>query len=144
MKLGIFLPNWLGDLVMATPTLRAIRRHFGRDTEIVGILLQTSQAADALTGWTISGCSILALRNPGATHGPGPSHATAPVRRALLLTNSLNTALGLAGRASRRGIKNTGGLPADGQALSLEPGWTPTLRGKLSCPGWPRPSERTR
>jgi heptosyltransferase-2 len=27
-SIGIFLPNWLGDLVMATPTLRAICRHF--------------------------------------------------------------------------------------------------------------------
>ena len=26
MKLAIFLPNWLGDLVMATPALRAVRR----------------------------------------------------------------------------------------------------------------------
>jgi len=27
-SIAIFLPNWLGDLVMATPALRAIRRHF--------------------------------------------------------------------------------------------------------------------
>jgi len=38
MKLCIFLPNWLGDLVMATPTLRAIRRHFGAQARIVGIM----------------------------------------------------------------------------------------------------------
>jgi heptosyltransferase II len=38
MKLGIFLPNWLGDLVMATPALRAIRRHFGPEARIVGIM----------------------------------------------------------------------------------------------------------
>lgn len=38
MKLAIFLPNWVGDLVMATPTLRALRRHFGRRARIVGIL----------------------------------------------------------------------------------------------------------
>lgn len=37
MKIAIFLPNWLGDLVMATPTLRAVRRHFA-DARIVGIL----------------------------------------------------------------------------------------------------------
>ena len=28
MKLGIFLPNWVGDAVMATPTLRALRKQF--------------------------------------------------------------------------------------------------------------------
>ncbi len=38
MKIGIFLPNWLGDLVMATPALRAIRRHFGPHTAVTGIL----------------------------------------------------------------------------------------------------------
>lgn len=38
MKLCIFLPNWLGDLVMATPTLRAIRHHFGSQARIVGIM----------------------------------------------------------------------------------------------------------
>jgi heptosyltransferase II len=38
MKVGIFLPNWLGDLVMATPALRAIRRHLGPEVRIVGII----------------------------------------------------------------------------------------------------------
>jgi heptosyltransferase-2 len=38
MKIGILLPNWIGDVVMATPTLRAIRRHFGPDAEVAGIL----------------------------------------------------------------------------------------------------------
>jgi heptosyltransferase-2 len=38
MKIAVFLPNWLGDLAMATPTLRAMRRHFGREAKIIGIL----------------------------------------------------------------------------------------------------------
>jgi len=38
MKIGLFLPNWLGDLVMATPSLRAIRRHFGPHCRVVGIV----------------------------------------------------------------------------------------------------------
>ena len=29
MKIAVFLPNWLGDVAMATPALRAVRRHFG-------------------------------------------------------------------------------------------------------------------
>jgi heptosyltransferase-2 len=28
MKIAAFLPNWIGDAVMATPALRALRRHF--------------------------------------------------------------------------------------------------------------------
>ena len=30
MKLAVFLPNWIGDAVMATPALRALRQHFAR------------------------------------------------------------------------------------------------------------------
>ena len=36
MKIGVFLPNWIGDAVMATPALRALRNHFPNAT-IVGI-----------------------------------------------------------------------------------------------------------
>ena len=28
MNLAIFLPNWIGDVVMATPAIRALRQHF--------------------------------------------------------------------------------------------------------------------
>jgi heptosyltransferase II len=48
MNLAIFLPNWLGDLVMATPTLRAIRQHYGRSARIVGII--RPDLADLLAG----------------------------------------------------------------------------------------------
>jgi len=48
MKVAIFLPNWLGDLVMATPVLRATRRHFGPDALIVGIM--RPYLADLLAG----------------------------------------------------------------------------------------------
>lgn len=36
MKIAAFLPNWIGDAVMATPALRAVRTQFP-DAEIVGI-----------------------------------------------------------------------------------------------------------
>jgi heptosyltransferase-2 len=36
MRLALLLPNWVGDAVMATPALRALRRHFAHD-ELVGI-----------------------------------------------------------------------------------------------------------
>ena len=38
MKVGIFLPNWVGDVVMATPTLRALRKRFGQDATLIGIM----------------------------------------------------------------------------------------------------------
>jgi heptosyltransferase-2 len=37
-RIAVFLPNWVGDAVMATPTLRALRKRFGPDVEIVGIM----------------------------------------------------------------------------------------------------------
>jgi heptosyltransferase-2 len=36
MNLAVFLPNWIGDAVMATPALRALRQHFAAD-RIVGV-----------------------------------------------------------------------------------------------------------
>lgn len=38
MRLGVFLPNWVGDIVMATPALRALRKLVGPDGQLVGIL----------------------------------------------------------------------------------------------------------
>jgi len=37
MKIAVFCPNWVGDLVMATPALRAVRRRFP-NAEVVAIL----------------------------------------------------------------------------------------------------------
>lgn len=37
MKIAVFLPNWIGDAVMATPALRAIRRKY-RGAEMVAVL----------------------------------------------------------------------------------------------------------
>lgn len=36
MNVAVFLPGWVGDAVMATPALRAIRRHFGGRVVAVG------------------------------------------------------------------------------------------------------------
>jgi len=37
MKIAVFLPNWIGDAVMATPAVRALREHFA-DAEVIGVL----------------------------------------------------------------------------------------------------------
>lgn len=47
MKIAVFLPNWIGDVVMATPALRSLRQRFG-DAEIVGVL--RPYVADVLAG----------------------------------------------------------------------------------------------
>ena len=47
MKLAIFLPNWIGDVVMATPALRAVRDQFP-SAQIVGVM--RPYVADVLAG----------------------------------------------------------------------------------------------
>jgi heptosyltransferase-2 len=47
MNLAVFLPNWIGDVVMATPALRALREHF-RGAWIVGV--QKPYVAGVLEG----------------------------------------------------------------------------------------------
>jgi heptosyltransferase II len=47
MKLAVFLPNWVGDVVMSTPALRALRDHF-RDATIYGVM--KPYVADVLAG----------------------------------------------------------------------------------------------
>jgi heptosyltransferase II len=37
MRLGVFLPNWVGDVVMATPALRALRKHVGGG-QLIGVM----------------------------------------------------------------------------------------------------------
>jgi heptosyltransferase-2 len=36
-NVAVFLPNWIGDVVMATPLLRALRRHYGSDARLIGL-----------------------------------------------------------------------------------------------------------
>jgi heptosyltransferase-2 len=45
---GIFLPNWVGDVVMATPALRAIRQSAGPESRLIGIV--RPYVADVLAG----------------------------------------------------------------------------------------------
>src|SRR5438067_1079937 len=37
MKIAVFLPNWIGDAVMATPAVRALRQRF-RQAEFIGVV----------------------------------------------------------------------------------------------------------
>src|SRR5262249_53936613 len=47
MKIAVFLPNWIGDVVMATPALRALRRQFPDACIIAGC---RSYVANVLEG----------------------------------------------------------------------------------------------
>lgn len=45
--IALFLPNWIGDVVMATPAIAAIRKHF-HNTRILGV--STKYVADTMAG----------------------------------------------------------------------------------------------
>jgi heptosyltransferase-2 len=51
VKIGIFLPNWVGDLAMFTPALRALRRHYGPTAELIGIIRPYVAEVLAGTSW---------------------------------------------------------------------------------------------
>jgi len=48
MKIGVMLPNWVGDAAMATPALRAIDERFGGSACIVGVM--RPYVADVFSG----------------------------------------------------------------------------------------------
>lgn len=95
MKIAIFLPNWVGDAVMATPTLRALQQHFGPRAQLLGIMRPVIAQTLANTAWLNASLHF----DPHATDPQLRSRAV--VRRlreelpdiALLLTNSFRTAL---------------------------------------------------
>ncbi|HQU45495.1 MAG TPA: lipopolysaccharide heptosyltransferase II [Pirellulales bacterium] len=49
-KIAVFLPNWVGDVVMATPMLRALREHVGEQGRILGVM--RPHVAEVLAGTT--------------------------------------------------------------------------------------------
>jgi heptosyltransferase-2 len=89
------LPNWIGDVVMATPTLRAVRRHVGREARLIGIL--KPYVADVLAGTCWLDEQI--FYNPRGTDPEQHSWSLVKTLRArrldaaLLLTNSLRSGL---------------------------------------------------
>ncbi len=94
MRLGVFLPNWVGDVAMATPALRALRDHFPPPTHIVGIM--RPYVADVLAGMKLFDSTVFCDRR---SHALQWSYRTT-VRRlrarrldmVVLLTNSFRTA----------------------------------------------------
>ena len=122
MKIAIFLPNWIGDAVMATPTLRAIRRHF-LDEEIIGVMRPA--VADVLAGLRSIDRAI--LFDP---RGNDPAQRVWQVvkqlrrektRMAVLLPNSFRTGL----MASLSGARRRVGFRRDMRGWLLTDGVSP-------------------
>jgi len=116
MNIGIFIPNWIGDAVMATPTLRAVRNRYP-DARIVGIMRPYVAEVLAGTHWL----DELEFYQPGAEDPRLRSRALVSRLRekqldmALLLTHSLRTAL----LAWASGAKRRVGYARNGRSLLL-------------------------
>ncbi len=134
MNVCVFLPNWLGDLVMATPMLRAVRRRFGHDARLIGVVRPHLMEVLAGTDWL----DELWPFNPRAKQQEVRHWAL--VRRmrrqridiALLLPNSLRSAVvaRLGGAKQRIGYSRYGRGPLLTRKLE-----TPRVRGNLTeCP----------
>ena len=122
MKIAIFLPNWIGDAVMATPTLRAIRRHF-LDEEIVGVM--RPYVADVLAG--LHSLDRAILFDPRGTEPELRGWRVIQrlrqekFRMAVLLPNSFRTGL----MASLSGARRRVGFRRDMRGWLLTDGVTP-------------------
>lgn len=153
MKVCVFLPNWVGDVVMATPALRALRAHLGADATVVGLV--RPYVAEVLEGTTL--LDRVWPHDPAVARTPrGLLVAARTLRRArfdvaLLLPNSFHVALvaWLAGIPERVGYaryRRGPLLTTRLEPLRTDAGYLPTpqvgsylrLVSALGCPeaGW--------
>ncbi|MDO7681573.1 MAG: glycosyltransferase family 9 protein [Pirellulales bacterium] len=51
MHIAIILPRWVGDLVMSTPMIRAVRQHFGKGAKLTAVVKPLFQDILAGTNW---------------------------------------------------------------------------------------------
>jgi heptosyltransferase-2 len=113
LRLLVVLPSWVGDVVMATPTLRALRQAF--PGAFIGGLVRPG--CDELLAGTNFLDQVHVARSQGVM---GPKRAAAAVRSmrydtALLLTNSFASALAV----RMAGVPRRIGYDRDARALLL-------------------------
>ncbi len=130
-RLGIFLPNWIGDVVMATPTLDSLRELAGPDGHVVGVM--RPYVSDVVEGLGLFDRNI--LYKPKAKDAQLRSGAVIQALREekldaiVLLTNSLRTGW----LAWRSGATERIGYSRDARRLLLTTRLTEPVRfGKRS------------
>ncbi len=92
-RLALFLPNWIGDVVMATPAIRAVREHFP-DAELLAV-------CKPYVGETLAGAPWFERTIFYGKGGPREQRfwnvvrelRRSPIDAAVLFPNSLRTAL---------------------------------------------------
>jgi len=94
VRIGVVLPNWIGDLVMATPALRALRRQFPA-ARIVGVAQPYLVSLLDGTPWLdeIFGCQHRGRGRIGRVWQLGKQLRAEKLDQLLLLRSSLSAAL---------------------------------------------------
>ena len=114
MKLAVWLPNWIGDVAMATPALRALRQQFV-GAEIVGVM--RPYVTDVLAGTTL--LDRVLVHDPMDAEQSGWSFLKRLRRKrfdiAVVLPNSFRSAVW----AWASGAKQTLGYARSGRSLLL-------------------------
>jgi heptosyltransferase-2 len=103
VHIAVFLPNWIGDAVLATPAVRALRRHFP-DAHLIGVLRPYVAGVLEGTHWLDSHL-FLDPKGPAPQHWPavGAQLRQEPVEWAVLFPNSFHSAfVAWLGRCRRR------------------------------------------
>ena len=116
-RLLIVLPSWVGDVVMATPTLRALRSHLA-DAQITFVGRPLAAELLAGTGWADEFVAWEPKSRRDRRYALGKVAAQlyrSPIDRAILLTNSFRSAL----LAVMAGAKRRIGYDRDARGLLL-------------------------
>ncbi|MBM3979413.1 MAG: lipopolysaccharide heptosyltransferase II [Planctomycetes bacterium] len=87
-RIALFLPNWIGDVVMATPAIRAVRATYPH-AELVAVC--KPYVADVLAGAPWFDATVFAAKRE--VFGVAHKLRAKPLDAALLFPNSIRTAL---------------------------------------------------
>ena len=132
MRLGIFLPNWIGDVAMATPAIRALRKYVGAG-QLTAIM--RPYVADALGGNPWFDAEILYAKKSNADpelQWPSVQRKLRDARldAAVLLTNSLRTGW----MAYRSGARQRVGMVGNLRSPLLTTRLYPARSGRTAAP----------
>ncbi|QDU88114.1 ADP-heptose--LPS heptosyltransferase 2 [Pirellulimonas nuda] len=127
MRIGVFLPNWIGDAVMATPALRSLRALAGPGGELVGVARLYLHDVYAGAPWFDS--PLIADNPKQRSSGVVKRLRDARLDAVVLMPNSLRTAW----LAWRSGVRERVGYARDLRTPLLTTVLRePTKRGKRS------------
>lgn len=94
MRVAVFLPNWIGDVVMATPAIRALRKLVSPDGQLIGVM--RPYVSDVLAGTNWLDAQIICGKPQNRFQVAAPEVyqqlREAQLDLAVLLTNSMRTA----------------------------------------------------